>query len=108
MPQRFFEGAKYENDAQSTLDYFAVYSDNMDLLRFIMELGAEQQALRAEEDDDQKCYTIDRATFIIAINLGRTAMLAEMIKVKIPPRSLFVDRNPIDASSKSVPKDCLY
>ncbi|TVY16658.1 Uncharacterized protein LARI1_G004592 [Lachnellula arida] len=58
----------------------AVDSDDMDLLKFMLDLGAEQQALRAEEPEDRKAYTIDTDVFQQAIQRGRTAMLAEMIK----------------------------
>ncbi|TVY32755.1 Uncharacterized protein LOCC1_G008587 [Lachnellula occidentalis] len=58
----------------------AVDSDDMDLLQFMLDLGAEQQALRAEEPEDRKAYTVDMDVFQQAIQRGRTAMLAEMIK----------------------------
>jgi len=60
------------------------------LLKFIIELGAEQKALLAEDEDDQRCYTISRAAFYSAIKLGRTTMLAEMIKVRIFPNMDFI------------------
>jgi hypothetical protein len=52
----------------------------MDLLKFVIYLGAEQQALLAEEPDDRKAYTIDIGAFHTAIKLGRTAILTEIIK----------------------------
>jgi len=54
----------------------------MELLKFMIELGGEQKALLAEEEDDQKCYTVNSAVFYSAIRLGRIAMLAELIKVR--------------------------
>jgi hypothetical protein len=62
-----------------TLIEHAVYTDNIGLLKFIIEIGTEQQKLLAEEDYDQKCFTIDPDVFNSAISLGRTSMLAEMI-----------------------------
>lgn len=70
------------HDAQSSMLDYAVKSDNMKLLKFIMEVGAEQTALQAENDDDQTCYTMNLHVFYQAIKLGRTAMLGEMIQVR--------------------------
>jgi ankyrin repeat protein len=81
MPQRFFDSDKKTIEGQSTMLEHAVEIDNMELFKFIIELGGEQQALLAEQDDDQKCYAIDRTVFYNAIRLGRTVMLAEMIKL---------------------------
>ncbi|TVY75886.1 Uncharacterized protein LSUE1_G007435 [Lachnellula suecica] len=67
-------------DRQISLLEHAVSSDNMDLLKSMIALGAEQQALLAEEPDDRKSYTIGRPVFYKAIELGRTAMLAEMVQ----------------------------
>jgi len=69
------------HDSQSSMLDYAVKSDNMKLLKFIMEVGAEQTALRAENDDDQTCYTMNLYVYYQAIKLGRTAMLGEMIQV---------------------------
>ena len=80
MPQRFLGSDKKLKGGQSDLLEHALKRDDMALFKFIIELGDEQQALLAEEDDDQKCYTINRNVFYSAIRLGRTAMLAEMIK----------------------------
>jgi hypothetical protein len=63
-----------------TLIEHAVYTDDIGLLKFIIEIGTEQQKLLAEEDYDQKCFTIDPDVFNSAISLGRTSMLAEMIE----------------------------
>ncbi|EHL02549.1 hypothetical protein M7I_1343 [Glarea lozoyensis 74030] len=57
-----------------------VYTDDISLLRFVIEIGTEQQQLLAEEDDDQKCFTIEPEVFKEAIRNGQTAMLAEMIE----------------------------
>ncbi|EPE25948.1 Ankyrin repeat-containing protein [Glarea lozoyensis ATCC 20868] len=63
-----------------TLMEHAVDTDDISLLRFVIEIGTEQQQLLAEEDDDQKCFTIEPEVFKEAIRNGQTAMLAEMIE----------------------------
>ena len=83
--QRFLDSEKSKQVGEKSLLQHAVEEEDMDLLKFIIELGGEQKARLAEEEDDQKCYTIDRAVFYTAIRLGRTAMLAEMIKVRYCP-----------------------
>ena len=52
----------------------------MDLFNFILGLCAEQQSYLADDEDAQKCYSIKEATFVRALRLGRTHMLAEMIQ----------------------------
>lgn len=85
MPQRFLQSSKQDRTDRFTLLEHAVHANDMELLRFIIKLGAEQQALAAEEEDDQTCYTINSSVFFAAIKRGRTAMLAEMIKVRFSP-----------------------
>ncbi len=68
-------------DGHQSLFEHAVQTNDLKLFKFLINLGAEQKALLAEADDDQKCYSIDRTSFYLAIKLGRTALLAEMIKV---------------------------
>ncbi|KAL2074939.1 hypothetical protein VTL71DRAFT_8719 [Oculimacula yallundae] len=102
MPQRFLDNPEQDLSARSTILEHAVCSDNMELLRFIIELGAEQKALSAEEDDDQTSYTISQSVFFAAIKKGRTNMLAEMIKatgVGIPLNAL-VAKNGLEIKTK--------
>lgn len=80
MPHRFLE-TRQDRPIRNSLLEHAVLSDNMELLKFLMELGAEQQALAATEKDDRTSYIISQSVFFAAIRKGRTAMLAEMIKV---------------------------
>jgi ankyrin repeat protein len=68
-----------EDDTQYSLLEHAVVMNDMDLLKFIIQLGAEQQAALADGEDDQKFYTIARPIFHQAIKRGRTQMLAEMV-----------------------------
>jgi hypothetical protein len=79
-PQRFLKSEDVIYDHQNTLLAHAVYQDDMELLKYIIQLGAEQQALLAQEADDQKCYSVNIRVFQLAIRLGRTALLAELIK----------------------------
>jgi ankyrin repeat protein len=102
MPQRLQNSTKGNLSCQWTLLGHAVETDNMPLFNFIMQLGAEQQALLAEEEDDQKCYTVNRSVFHKAIYLGRTIMLAEMIKstgVGIPLNEL-IEKSGIEVKTK--------
>lgn len=77
----WFSGLEKENDNYYTILGHAVVMNDMGLFKFIVQIGAEQQALLAEEDDDQKSYTIPRDIFQKAIKLGRTDLLAEMIRL---------------------------
>lgn len=102
MPQRLQDSTNKDLSILSSLLGYAVETDNMDLFKFIMQLGAEQQALLAEEEDDQKCYTVQGPVFYTAIQLGRTTMLAEMIKatgVGIPLNEL-IKKSGIELKSK--------
>lgn len=79
LARRFNDSSK-TNDHQTSLLEHAVRTDDMDLLKLMIELGSEQQALLVEEEDDQKSYNMSRNVFQKAIKLGRTEMLAYMIK----------------------------
>ena len=97
-----FNGENKSSNHQYSLLLHAVESDNMDLFKFMIELGSEQQALLAEEDDDQKSYNLDRGVFQQAIKLGRTEMLAYMIKttgVGIPLNEL-IKKSGIELETK--------
>jgi hypothetical protein len=68
-------------EEQMSLIGYSVQSDNLDLIKFLITIGAQQQVLLATDEGDSKCYTIEQDVFYCAIKLGRTAILAEMIKV---------------------------
>ena len=68
------------SNRQNLLEHAVVIND-MKLLKFILTLGADQQARLAEEEDAQTSYTVPTHVFLKAIELGRTAMLAEMIRL---------------------------
>lgn len=58
----------------------AIQDDNMPLLKFLLEIGAEQQLHVFTEQGDPQAYSVGLVEFNTAISLGRTAMLAELIK----------------------------
>ena len=60
----------------------AVETNDMELLKFVIRVGGEQKALLADDEEDQRCYAISSDVFRTAIRLGRTAILAEMIKAR--------------------------
>ncbi len=68
-------------EPQQSLMQQAVHANDMRLFKFIVELANGQKSLASEEEDDQKYQVIDSYLFSLAIRLGRTAMLAEMIKM---------------------------
>ncbi|RDL39383.1 uncharacterized protein BP5553_03723 [Venustampulla echinocandica] len=103
--QRFLDPADPNRGAfhagGGVLEY-AVAANDIKLLRFIIELGAEQKARLAEEHDDPRSYTIQPSAFMLAIQLGRTEMLAEMIKttgVGIPLNAL-VEKSGVELKTK--------
>ncbi|CAG8970761.1 hypothetical protein HYALB_00001546 [Hymenoscyphus albidus] len=99
---RFDDSEVKDSTHQLSLLQYVVVSDNMQILKFIIDLGAEEQALLAEEPDDQKCYSMDTSIFELAIKLGRTSMIAEMIEatgVGIP-LTKFVQNSGVEAKSK--------
>jgi len=100
--KRFLEDKTRGLDFQSSLLEHAVSSNDMELLKFMVALGTEQQGRLAEEPDDRKSYTIDRSVFYSAIKLGRTEMLAEMIKstgVGIPLNEL-IEKSGVEIKDK--------
>lgn len=99
--KRFDDSVVKDSGLSSLLEH-AVTTDNMEILKLIIELGAEQQALLAEEPDDRRCYSMDVSVFDLAIKLGRTAMIAEMIEstgVGIPLNE-FVQNSGVEEKSK--------
>ncbi len=80
MPQRFTSTKERHDEYQCSLLEHTIKINDIDMMKFIINLAGEQQALIAEHDDDQKCYTINISILHTAIRLGRTIMLAEMIK----------------------------
>lgn len=70
-----------DRDTRMPILDIAILADDMGLLEFIIEIGAQQQAAINQEEDDKKSYTVQKRSFSLAMELGRTSMLAEMIKV---------------------------
>lgn len=81
-PYRILDAQHEDLDVHMQVLDSAILEDDMGLLKFIIELGSQQQAAMSQDEDDQKSYTINRSSFLSAIKLGRTSMLAEMIKVR--------------------------
>ncbi|KAE8441442.1 hypothetical protein EG329_004968 [Mollisiaceae sp. DMI_Dod_QoI] len=101
-PYRILDPEHNSRDHRMRLLESAIRIDDMGLLKFIFELGSEQQALLAQEEDDQTSYSIDRSDFFLAIKLGRTAMLAQMIKttgVGIPLNEL-IQQSGVEVKTK--------
>ncbi|RDW70384.1 hypothetical protein BP5796_08781 [Coleophoma crateriformis] len=99
-----FDSLSHSQNNLYTLLEHAVMVDDLKLLRFLIEIGTEQQRLAAGENDDLKCYTINKNVFSSAIRLGRTAMLSEMIRatgVGIPLNALS-EKSGVEI--KSIPK----
>jgi hypothetical protein len=79
---RFIDEEKPDNERTDTVTPFmyAVEKDDLKLLKFLLELATEQSALLAKHEEDQRCYNVAPHIFYKAMVLGRTQMLAEMIK----------------------------
>ncbi|PQE10383.1 ankyrin repeat protein [Rutstroemia sp. NJR-2017a WRK4] len=79
---RFIDGETADNKRTDSVNPFmyAVEKDDLKMLKFLLELATEQSALLAKHEEDQRCYNIPQNVFYKALDLGRTQMLAEMIK----------------------------
>lgn len=79
--QNYFSTWRLDDDAsripQHVLDY-AVWTDNVPLLVFLLELGQELTSQDAEKDTT--IYTVPERVFVMAIGLGRLRCLEELIK----------------------------
>jgi hypothetical protein len=60
---------------------YAIRVDDMKLLKFILQISLEYLKQQDHEDETSVSTVVDQSLFNIALQLGRTAMLAEMIKV---------------------------
>ena len=91
---RFSNTIDTKSDPKYSLMEHAIRADKPELFKFLMELGTEQKLLLAKEEDDPRCYDIAVSIFRVAIQLGRTEYLGEMIKssgVGIPLTELIKD-----------------
>lgn len=84
-PFRFEGASKDPNRGEDrrqmfSLLKFAVITDDMTLLSFILRLSAEQNAHFAEHEENPVPFAIAEDVFHNCIALGRTHMLAELIK----------------------------
>ncbi|KAK6585677.1 hypothetical protein PZA11_002404 [Diplocarpon coronariae] len=91
-----------DHSIRSALLGLSTHANDMEPLIFVIGFGAEQRALAAEEEDDQTCYTVSQSAFFAALNLGRTSMLAEIIRstdVGIPLNDL-VQKSGVEIRTK--------
>lgn len=66
--------------ARNLLQY-AIWADDLELLTFLLDLGAEYTAQQVEDDPSStRIFRTSEDDFQYAIKLGRTRMLAEMLK----------------------------
>lgn len=64
---------------RQTLIRFAIFNDNIDLLKFVITTETEL-ASQKEDDENLKTAQIAKDDFELAMRLGRVGMLGEMIK----------------------------
>lgn len=79
-PARILPSKDVEANDRINLLGYAIHADNIEMFRFMMKIGAEQQALLAEDEDDARCFNVDVELFRVAIRLGRINILGEMIQ----------------------------
>jgi ankyrin repeat protein len=58
---------------------FAIATDNMMLLKFILAVGSDLAA-RKEDEEASKIFTVSTSDFDFAVRLGRTEMIGQIIK----------------------------
>lgn len=80
----FFEPPSYDGQdrftAHASLLRYAIYADNLDLARYLLELGAEFSMRSKHETESSQLYSVSYTDFVYAMKLGRTQILAEIIK----------------------------
>lgn len=58
----------------------ALHADDLHLMKFVLRIGAKATTLAATTDDDPKFYRVDQSILAEALKLGKTSMLAMLIK----------------------------
>ncbi|KAL4935267.1 hypothetical protein BDV06DRAFT_228985 [Aspergillus oleicola] len=80
----FLQKSERPEDGKTSLNdlvEYAIWKDDVDLLRLLITLGQELIARKKEDKDQQSTiYTVSHSDFIMAIRLGRLRCLEEMIK----------------------------
>ena len=71
--------AKESARCRGSLIRFAVATNNMKLLKFILVVGSDLAA-RKEDMEATKIFTVSSSDFDFAVRLGRTEMIGEIIK----------------------------
>lgn len=69
-----------KNKSQVSLMEYAVWVDDMPLLKFLLQISTEFSAKAIGEDERSVSTIVSRNLFDTAIRMGRTAMLAELIR----------------------------
>ncbi|KAL4964077.1 ankyrin repeat protein [Aspergillus stella-maris] len=81
----FLRKSERPDDGKSSLDdlmEYAIWMDDVELLKLLITLGQELMARKKEDQQDNQStiYTLPHSDFIMAIRLGRIRCLEEMIK----------------------------
>ncbi|KAI9740971.1 MAG: hypothetical protein M1818_004577 [Claussenomyces sp. TS43310] len=65
----------------STLMAWAIHTDDLKLVKFLLQVGTELSKLVATDDGSESFYRCSYLDFLTAVSLGRTAILAELIRI---------------------------
>lgn len=68
-----------QNTRRNSLVRYAIFTNNMALLKFLIKTGTAI-ATQKEDEDNLKVMSIDQNDFELAIRLGRVEMISEMIR----------------------------
>ena len=81
QPWSWFNSLDDEESARCywSLIRFAIATNNMKLLKFILAVGSDLAA-REEDKEATKIFTVSSSDFDFAVRLGRTEMIGEIIK----------------------------
>jgi ankyrin repeat protein len=71
---------KGDPTAVRSLLQYAIWADNVDLLVFLLQLGAEYASRTAEDETTSRIFPVAQGDLDYAIRLGRTRALAELIR----------------------------
>ncbi|KIV92055.1 hypothetical protein PV10_06528 [Exophiala mesophila] len=88
--------AAYDHNSRSSRDNlvrYAIFTNNMRLLKFMIKTGNELAALKEDDGHTLKVFNISTADFELAIRLGRLEMIGEILKSTgfgFPLRKIFL------------------
>ncbi|KAL4871430.1 hypothetical protein BDV12DRAFT_28672 [Aspergillus spectabilis] len=75
----FFEPAQRSREHIDDLIKYAIWKEDVELLKLLISLGQELMT-RKKDEEQSSIYTISHSHFIMAIKLGRLRCLEELIK----------------------------